>query len=256
MAEPASGDTRAAAVYRSPDSIVTSWIGSTTRKCIEPLPLLPFPKPIKMPSWADIATLRATYPRLDLVSASVDYAYMTMLTTSQQKAEACDSRDVLVAHGIAAPIALFAFPNNNFTTTINTLVRSQCQYRLVREDGNSANTPTSVQNGFLIVYSINGAHCTDPALACSTLSTRFPYTPRSTLERSCIRRPGPGSCRSSTGWSAARNRPRGCGGTVSVQAASHYTFHTGGDSTELYCANYYYGAFANKTLRTSTRASL
>jgi hypothetical protein len=26
---------------------------------------------------------------------------------------------------------------------------------------------------------------------------------------------------------------------------SHYTFDTGCDSTELYCANDYYGAFAN-----------
>jgi hypothetical protein len=26
----------------------------------------------------------------------------------------------------------------------------------------------------------------------------------------------------------------------------HYTFDTGGDSTELYCANDYYGAFANE----------
>jgi hypothetical protein len=28
--------------------------------------------------------------------------------------------------------------------------------------------------------------------------------------------------------------------------SSHYTFDTGGDSTELYCANDYYGAFANE----------
>jgi hypothetical protein len=227
-------------------SVVTSWIGATTRKCIEPLPLLPFPKPIKMPSWADIATLRATYPRFDLVSASVDYADMTTLTTSQQKAEACDSRDVLVAHGIAAPIALFAYPNNNFTATINTLVRTQCQYRLGRKYGNAANTPTSVQTGFLIVYSINGGHCTDPALACSALSTRYAYTPRSTLAK--IVHPAAGTWvvpqfyRLVSGAKSTGRLRWNCLGA----AASHYTFDTGGDSTELYCANDYYGAFANE----------
>jgi hypothetical protein len=51
-------------------SVVTSWVAATTRKCIEPLPLMPHPKPILMPSWADLANLRGTYPAFDLVSAS------------------------------------------------------------------------------------------------------------------------------------------------------------------------------------------
>src|SRR5206468_10164472 len=116
-------------------TIVTSWIFSSSRRCIESLPLKPFPKPIVLPSWKDLTTLRSTYAGFDLVSGSVDYADMTTLTPEQQEAEACDSRDVLVAHGVAAPIALFAYPNNEYTTEMNRLVRTECGYRLGRRYG-------------------------------------------------------------------------------------------------------------------------
>ncbi len=59
---------------------------------IEPMALSPFPKPIQMPSWADLKTYRAKYPAFDLASASRDYTEMTSLTMAQQKAEACDSK--------------------------------------------------------------------------------------------------------------------------------------------------------------------
>jgi hypothetical protein len=227
-------------------SIVTSWLAASTRNCIEHLPLSPFPKPLLMPSWADLANLRTTYPSFDLVSASVDYADMTTLTTSQQRAEACDSRDALVAHGVAAPLALFAYPNNNWTTSMNTMVRSDCGYRLGRRYGNAANTPASVGSGFLIVYSINGGRCSDASLPCSSLSTRYVYTPRSVLAQRIHPAAGtwvvPQFYRLVTGSSSSGHLRWNCLGPVS----SHYTFDTGGDSTELYCRNDYYGAFANE----------
>jgi hypothetical protein len=43
-------------------TVVTSWFKASTRNCIENLALSPFPKPILMPSWADLAGLRTTYP--------------------------------------------------------------------------------------------------------------------------------------------------------------------------------------------------
>jgi hypothetical protein len=66
-------------------TIVTSWIAETTRTCIEPMSLSPFPKPIQMPRWADLKTYRAKYPGFDLASASRDYAEMTSLSTAHRQ---------------------------------------------------------------------------------------------------------------------------------------------------------------------------
>jgi hypothetical protein len=227
-------------------SIVTGWIFNTQRRCIEGLALSPFPKPIMMPSWTDLTSLRSKYPAFDLASAGQDYREMTSLTTAQQKTEACGSRDILVAHGISARISLFAYPNNKLTSAINTLVRTQCGYRLGRRYSGAWNTATSVQSGFLNVLSINGGHCTDTTLPCSRLVTRFPYTPRSTLYTYAHPPAGswavPQFYRLLTGSKSTGRLQWNCLGAVS----SHYTFDTGGDSTELYCANDYYAAFANE----------
>jgi hypothetical protein len=227
-------------------TIVTSWIAATTRTCIEPMALSPFPKPIQMPSWADLKTYRLKYPASDLASASRDYTEMTSLTMAQQKAEACDSKNALVAHGVTAPISLFAYPNNKYTTAMNTMVRTQCSYRLGRRYSGAANTPRTVQSGFLNVYSINGGRCTDTTLACSKLVTRYPYTPKSTLYKYVHPAAGgwvvPQFYRLVNGSKASGRLQWNCLGAMS----SHYTFDTGGDSTELYCANDYYGAFANE----------
>jgi hypothetical protein len=237
-------------------TIVTSWTAATARTCSEPKPLPPFPKPIQMPSWADLKTYRATYPGFDVASASRDYAEMTSLTTAQQKAEACDSRDALVAHGVKAPISLFAYPNNMFTTAMNTMVRTQCGYRLGRRYSGAANTTTSVRSGFLNVYSINGGRCTDRRLACSKLATRYAYTLRSTLYKYVHPAAGgwvvPQFYRLVSGSKTSGRLRWNCLGPVS----SHYTFDTGGDSTELYCANDYYGAFANEPSYVKTSLSV
>jgi hypothetical protein len=186
------------------------------------------------------------YASFDLVSHSVDYADMTTLTKSQQKWEACSSRNKLVAHGVAAPIPLFAYPNNEFTVEMNTMVLTQCSYRLGRRYGGAANTPTSVQSGFLKVYSINGGRCTDVTLPCSKLDTRYPYTPSSVLSKYVHPAPGtwaaPQFYRLVTGTKLIGRLQWNCVGPP----PSHYTFDTGGNSTELYCANDYYAAFANE----------
>jgi hypothetical protein len=227
-------------------TLVTSWIKASSRNCIENLALSPFPKPILMPSWADLASQRATYPSFDLTSASVHYTDLTSLTTTQQKAEACDSEAAIVSHGVAAPLPLFAYPNNKFTAAMNSMIRSQCHYVLGRRYGDAANTPTSVASGFLTVFSINGGHCTDTTLACSKLSTRFPYTPSATLSK--LFHPAAGTWivpqfyRLVTGTKATGRLQWNCQGA----AGSHYTFDTGGNSTELYCTNDYYAALANQ----------
>jgi len=227
-------------------TLVTSWIKSTARNCIENLALSPFPKPIQLPSWADLAGLRTTYPSFDLTSASVDYKELTTLTTTQQKAEACNSEATIVSHGVTAPLPLFAYPNNKFTTTMNSMIRSQCHYVLGRRYSGAANTPSTVTSGFLNVFSINGGHCTDTTLPCFGLSTRFPYTASLALAK--LFHPAAGTWvvpqfyRLVTGTKSSGRLQWNCLGA----ASSHYTFDTGGDSTELYCANDYYAALANQ----------
>src|SRR3954454_8428724 len=171
-------------------TVVTSWCKASTRNCIENLALSPFPKPILLPSWADLSGLRTTYPWFDLTSASVDYKELTSLTATQQKAEACNSEATIVSHGVAAPLALFAYPNNKSTATMNSMIRTQCHYVLGRKYGGTPNTRTSVATGFLTVFSINGGHCSDTTLACSSLKTRFAYT--TSAELSLIVHPKPG----------------------------------------------------------------
>jgi len=227
-------------------TVVTGWMKGNDRNCIEHLQLSPFPKPIMLPSWADLAKLRKTYPWFDLASASVDYQDMTLLTVAQQRAEACDSEAAIVAHGVPAPLSLFAYPNNKFTTAMNTMVRSQCHYVLGRRYGGVANTAASVRSGILNVYSINGGHCTNTALACAKLATRFRYTPPSQLR--ALFHPAPGTWivpqfyRLVNGTKTTGRLRWNCQGA----ASGHYTFDTGGDSTELYCATDYYQAFVSE----------
>jgi hypothetical protein len=232
--------------YTLTGTIVTNWVKATSRNCIESLALSPFPKPILLPSWTDLKNLRSTYPWFDLASASEDYADMTTMTQSGWNTEACGSASIITGEGVPSPLALFAYPNNKFTTAMNTWILANCPYVLGRKYANAANTQTSVKSGFLDVYSINGGHCTDTTLPCSTLSTRYPYTPEATLAK--IFHPAAGTWivpqfyRLVSGTSTSGRLQWNCSGAES----SHYTFDTGGDSTELYCADDYYKALSNE----------
>jgi hypothetical protein len=233
--------------YRLTGTVVTDWVKASTRNCIENLAVKPFPKPIQLPSWADITSLRKTYPWFDLASASKDYRELTSSTsTTFWNTEACGSASTIISHGIPSPLALFAYPNNKFTTTMNTWVLGHCPYVLGRRYSGAANTKSTVTSGFLNVYSINGGHCTDTTLPCSTLSTRFQYTSKATLYS--LFHPAAGTWvvpqfyRLVTGTKTTGRLRWNCQGAES----SHYTFDTGGDSTELYCATDYYYALGNE----------
>jgi hypothetical protein len=232
--------------YTLTGTIITDWVHSTTRNCIESLPLLPYPKPILLPSWTDLKSLRTTYPWFDLTSAGKDYADMTTMTQSQWKTEACGSASIISGEGVPTPLPLFAYPNNHHTTAMNTFILANCPYVLGRRYASKANTPTTVTSGFLNVYSINGGHCTDTSLPCSTLATDYAYTPESTLYAEFHPAAGtwivPQFYRLVSGTSTTGRLQWNCTGAES----SHYTYDTGGNSTELYCANDYYTALSNQ----------
>jgi hypothetical protein len=237
-------------------TIVTTWIKPSARNCIEGMPLEPFPKPILLPSWANLTSLRATYPFFDLVAAGRRYVSMKSLTPAQQRQEACGARDVLVAHGVAAPIALYAYVNNQFTAAMNTMVRTQCGYVLGRRYGGTANTLSTVGSGFLTVFSINGGRCSDTTLPCSDLVTPRDYTPPSQLYT--YNHPAPGTWvvpqfyRLVSGAKTTGRLQWNCNGP----GKSHFTFDQGGNSTELYCAVDYYASFANEPARVAKNLNI
>jgi len=79
----------------------------------------------KYTSWADLSSLAAA-DKLTVVSASEDYEYMTTLTTANQFAESCGSLSTLIAHGFHSAWGLFAYPDNYWSSGVETAVVQNC----------------------------------------------------------------------------------------------------------------------------------
>jgi hypothetical protein len=77
------------------------------------------------PSWADLSNLSQSYG-LDVVSASQSYLNMTALTQQQQVQQSCGSLSSLIGHGFHRAWGLFAYPNNHYTTTVQSSVVDNC----------------------------------------------------------------------------------------------------------------------------------
>jgi hypothetical protein len=222
-------------------TVVTGWVAQHSRTCIENLPLYPVPKPIEIDSWDDIASLASTYG-WRFVSHSVDYANMTQLTKSQQQHEACDSLAALQAHGRAEARGLFAYPNNFYTTAINTNVVLPCGYVAGRKYGGGAMTPSTLASSRLVnTDSVNGGACNDASLPCYGLSTPRRYTSPSQI--SARMQPTAGT------WSVVQVYRLVTGSKLSGKSqwdctATNWRAHwtAGVDPTELYCWKDYLSA--------------
>ena len=77
------------------------------------------------PSWADLSSLAATYG-LNAVSASQSYDYMTTLTQTQQFQQSCGSLSTFISHGFHRAWGLFAYPDNHYSTAIQSAVVQNC----------------------------------------------------------------------------------------------------------------------------------
>ncbi len=77
------------------------------------------------PSWADLTSLAATYG-LNVVSASENYDYMTTLTETEQFQQSCGSLATFIAHGFHRAWGLFAYPDNYYSTTVQSQVVQNC----------------------------------------------------------------------------------------------------------------------------------
>lgn len=80
------------------------------------------------PSWTDLATLQDQYG-WTMVSGSADYQYMTSLTPAEQVTASCGSLTQpggLYAQGDTQGWGMFAYPDNQRSTTIQADVVSEC----------------------------------------------------------------------------------------------------------------------------------
>lgn len=77
------------------------------------------------PSWADLSSLAAAYG-LNAVSASQSYDYMTTLTQTQQFQQSCGSLSTFISHGFHRAWGLFAYPDNHYSTAIQSAVVQNC----------------------------------------------------------------------------------------------------------------------------------
>jgi hypothetical protein len=77
------------------------------------------------PGWTDLSSLAAT-DGLNVVSASQSYDYMTTLTQTQQFQQSCGSLSTFIAHGFHRAWGVFAYPDNYYSTAIQSAVVQNC----------------------------------------------------------------------------------------------------------------------------------
>jgi hypothetical protein len=117
-------------------------------------------------SWHDLAQLRDDYG-WTFVSAGQSYADMTALTPDQQRAESCGSLQAFTDHGHTRAHGLFAYPNNKYTTEIQTDVVSPC-FAYGRAYGRGVNNLSAAGEPHLqSTMSFNGGSCNDLTQPCA-----------------------------------------------------------------------------------------
>jgi hypothetical protein len=125
-------------------------------------------------SWATAATLRDSY-RWSFISHSKSYRDITKLTASEQRAESCGTLQTFRNHGHFRADGLFAYPNNHFTSTIQSQIVSSC-FAFGRRYGDlnvrSAMGPPWFAQG----HAVNGGACNLASLPCYSLNTPFHYS--------------------------------------------------------------------------------
>ncbi len=147
-------------------AVVTDTIGSTTEGCGT------FSHNNQYPTWDDLDALQAL--GWSFVSASATYKpKMTTISYANQVAELCgsltDPASGLYAHGFANAWGLFAYPDNEFTTAIQTDPVATCfafgrTYKTGRTIESSMTAPW-----FQRTNSVSGGRCVDVSLPCHTM---------------------------------------------------------------------------------------
>lgn len=115
--------------------------------------------------WADLQGLVATYG-WGIASAGATYQNVGLMTPDQQQADICGSLDTFTANGLDAH-GLFAYPNNSWTTTVQTNITATC-FDYGRSYHAALNTQAKMNpDGIQGTASVTGGLCIAGAALCT-----------------------------------------------------------------------------------------
>ncbi|MDP9298511.1 MAG: hypothetical protein M3O98_07580 [Actinomycetota bacterium] len=121
------------------------------------------------PGWYSLAWLRDTYG-WSVISHSKSYTDMTTLSHEQQTAESCGTLPTFENHGFARAWGMFAYPNDRYTTQIQTDIVSNC-FAFGRRYGSQIDSSSTIAAPwFASVDSVNGGSCNVSGVPCRTVS--------------------------------------------------------------------------------------
>jgi hypothetical protein len=120
-------------------------------------------------NWNDLASLRDSYG-WTIVSSGATHRDITQMTPAGQRAESCGSLTTLEAHGHNRAWGLFGYPNNKWTTQIQTDVVSTCfafgRTYIVGPPAQFNERAEMAAPFFQKTESVDGGRCNNPALSC------------------------------------------------------------------------------------------
>jgi hypothetical protein len=126
-------------------------------------------------NWPELSTLASTYG-LTVISATQSYANLPLLTQAQQFQQTCGSLTSLIAHGYHRAWGMLAYPNNQYTTTIQSQVVQNCFAfgRTYVHPYAKTSTLTNYQSTMAapwlqVTVDVGGGRCRDTTQSCSTL---------------------------------------------------------------------------------------
>jgi hypothetical protein len=124
------------------------------------------------PSWSDLSNLSSNYG-LAAVSASQSYANMTTLTTQQQIQQSCGSLSSFISNGFHRAWGLFAYPDNHYSTAIQSSVVDNCfavgrTYVKPSAAGVTNQESAMVTPWLQKTVDVGGGRCHTSTLPCST----------------------------------------------------------------------------------------
>lgn len=150
-------------------TVETGITRDTTRACVH------YRKSLTA-SWSDLRRLQGGFGWSFVSHGRTWATNLAQMTAQQQWNDICGSLVDLERHGFSSGDGLFAFPNNKWSTTVQTNVVSKC-FAFGRRYGIG---PTEESTATASPYwqqteGISGGRCNDPNLSCSRLDTLTTY---------------------------------------------------------------------------------
>jgi hypothetical protein len=125
---------------------------------------------IRYATWADLTRLQTQYG-WSVASRGRTGRELTTLTPAEQQDETCGTLPDFTAHGFPDTWGMFAYPNNTLTAALQTSLVTTC-YGFGRRYSVGVNKVPVPPPYWALTNSVNGGRCTNPALACYTMTVK------------------------------------------------------------------------------------